>query len=205
MPKSRSNERNARGLRGRRVDVTPARTRFLIICEGERTEPGYFKCFPVPSKDIVIIGEGYNTLSLVERAEELLQEHGSDEYTDQVWCVFDKDDFPAEDFNNAIEKAKNYGFHVAYSNQAFELWYLLHFGYYDAALHRDQYITKLTDKLGKKYEKNSAGMYETLLDMQPQAIRHAQRLYGMHTSSPANDNPSTTVFLLVEELNKYLK
>ncbi len=205
MPKSRSNGRNTRGLRGRQVDITPARTRFLIVCEGARTEPGYFKCFPVPSADIVIIGEGYNTVSLVERTKELQQQHGFDEDTDQVWCVFDKDDFPAEDFNNAIEKAKKYGFRVAYTNQAFELWYLLHFDFHESNLHRDQYIIKLTDKLGKKYEKNSARMYETLRHMQPQAIRHAQRLYEQRTSSPANDNPSTTVFMLVEELNKYLK
>lgn len=41
------------------------------------------------------------------------------------WIVFDKDDY--QDFDEAIEFAGKNGFEVAYSNQAFELWFLLHF------------------------------------------------------------------------------
>ena len=35
---------------------------------------------------------------------------------DQYWVVFDKDDFPDEDFNLAIQEAKAEGFQVAWSN-----------------------------------------------------------------------------------------
>ena len=51
--------------------------------------------------------------------------------------VFDKDDYP--DFDEAIELAKKNGFEVAYSNQAFELWFLLHFKKYSGKLHRREY------------------------------------------------------------------
>jgi len=43
---------------------------FLIVCEGEKTEPNYFRKFPVDTKVIKldIQGEGKNTKSLVEKA-----------------------------------------------------------------------------------------------------------------------------------------
>ena len=205
MPKPRKVERNTRGLRGRQVDVTPLRSRFLIVCEGTRTEPAYFSSFPVASAVVEVCGEGCNTISLVKRALELRAERDFTEETDQVWCVFDKDDNSAEQFNTAIVQAREAGLGVAYSNEAFELWYLLHFAYHDTALHRDRYIEILTDKLGRKYKKNDKEMYKLLLPKQPLAIRYGKRLYEKLSSSPANDNPSTTVFMLVEALNEYLR
>ena len=41
--------------------------------------------------------------------------------------MFDKDDFSANDFNNAITIAESNNLGVAYSNQAFEYWIILHF------------------------------------------------------------------------------
>mgnify|MGYP004634043191 CR=1 FL=1 len=35
---------------------------------------------------------------------------------DQIWVVFDKDDFPDKDFNQAIISAQSNGIKVAYSN-----------------------------------------------------------------------------------------
>ena len=103
-------------------------TTFLIVCEGERTEPNYFEAFRAAGdvRKITVKGEGYNTLSLVRRTIELADEGDYD----QVWCVFDRDSFPAQTFNAALELAAQRGFYVAYSNEAFELWYLLHFHFY---------------------------------------------------------------------------
>ena len=42
-----------------------------------------------------------------------------------VWIVFDKDDF--DDFDQAIQEAINRGYNVAWSNQSFEYWLYLHF------------------------------------------------------------------------------
>ena len=100
----------------------------LIVCEGENTEPSYFRQFKLSSATIKPIGEGYNTISLVERAVQLLEERPYD----QVWCVFDADPKPdnpkqAKNFNDAVTLAEREGFGVAYSNQAFEYWLILHF------------------------------------------------------------------------------
>ena len=129
---------------------------FLIVCEGEKTEPNYFRSFPVDTKVIKldIRGEGRNTNSLVEKAIELKNGLESDE-TDRFWCVFDRDKNPknpndSQNFNSAITLARNNGIDVAYSNDAFELWYLLHFHFYNTGTSRKDYPDKLTKLLGHK-------------------------------------------------------
>jgi len=127
-----------------------------------------------------------------------------DDY-DQVWCVFDRDDVPAEQFNAAMQLAEHLGILVAYSNEAFELWYVLHFQYLDTAISRDDYKTQLTSHLGVAYCKNDPDMYSTLLSKQGDAIRNARRLYEQYSPHrPEQDNPSTTVHLLVDALNRFV-
>ena len=175
------------------------RGKFLIVCEGERTEPNYFSRFRV-SKHVEFSGLGFNTVSLVQEALKLKNQ---DDYS-QVWCVFDKDSFPLQDFNNAIQRAESNGMRAAYSNEAFEIWYLLHFNYYDTALSRDSYKNRLSACLGITYEKNSTEMYELLETRQEDAIRNAERLLQSYPShNPARDNPCTTVHCLVRELNRF--
>lgn len=178
---------------------------FLIVCEGEKTEPNYFKSFRVSSAAIEIVGSGFNTVSLVEETKRIVKKRKKyDQEYDQVWCVFDRDDYSST-FNAAIEKARSYGFKVAYSNEAFELWYLLHFMFFSSAIARCDYSLKLNEHIKGRYEKNSKTMYYELLPHQGEAIRNAQRLLDSYvTNNPNKENPSTTVHLLVEELNKYL-
>lgn len=196
-----------RGKRlGRRsVDTRPLRIRFLIACEGRKTEPNYFRRFRVNADvvELVVEGLGDNTRSLVEQVRERMR--GQD--YDRVWCVFDRDVFPAEHFNAALELAGQHGIQVAYSNPAFELWYLLHFYYYNVALSRQDCVRLLGERLGFSYKKNDPGMYDRLQERQAEAIRNAQRLLEDYAPEhrPERDNPSTTVHLLVQELNRYVR
>ncbi len=190
-----------RGYMQRKVDVRPLRETFLIVCEGAKTEPAYFKAFRVAAtvEEFNVVGLGDNTLSLVERAVKLKSERDYD----QVWCVFDRDSFPPERFNAALALAEREDMKVAYSNEAFELWYLLHFNYHDTAMSRTQYEDKLSALLGIKYKKNAPDMYERLRDRQHAAIKYATKLLATYDPCrPAQDNPSTTVHKLVEALNK---
>ena len=68
--------------------------KILIVCEGRKTEPNYFKKFPI-NKDVIEIdckGMGCNSDSLIEEAIKLKEEaeRKSERYI-QIWCVFDKD------------------------------------------------------------------------------------------------------------------
>jgi len=126
--RDRRADRGGRGFT-RKVDTRPAQKVFLIVCEGAKTEPNYFRGFKVAGNVLDVRGVGDNTLSLVEQAAKF-KERG--EY-DQTWCVFDRDSFPADRFNRALDLARRLGMRVAYSNEAFELWYLLHFAYHDCS------------------------------------------------------------------------
>ncbi len=194
------------GRLGRRAPTRRKRVRLLIVCEGSRTEPLYFMGFRVKVEDAEILGEGCNTVSLVQRTIEIRQKFLEERKEfDQVWCVFDRDEFPIQNFNRALELAAQNGIRVAYSNQAFEVWYLLHFAFHNAALHRTQYAEKLEKALSRPYRKNDPAIYEILRSKRADAIRNARRLhqdYDPHI--PVTDNPCTTVYLLVEELIKNL-
>ncbi len=178
--------------------------RILIVCEGTRTEPEYFRAFRAPSAAVKVVGTGFNTLSLVQEAHRLSSEalRTGSPY-DQVWCVFDRDSFPAEQVGAALNLAEKHRIRTAFSNEAFEIWYLLHFDYVDTAFSRSQYAGKLSTRLAKPYRKNDPGLYRDLLPMQSTAISNAQRLLERYVPrNPPEDNPSTEVHLLVMVLNK---
>jgi len=64
--------------------------------------------------------------------------------------VFDKDDFPVDDFNEAVDLAQRlFGKdRVAYSNQSFEYWLLLHFlDHQGGGMHRRQYDARINQCL----------------------------------------------------------
>ena len=201
MSKRKPFGRNLQTYSRRQVRTREPVQRFLIVCEGEKTEPQYFRKFRVSGKvEPYVRGVGYVTLSLVKRAIELTVQN---QY-DQVWCVFDLDDCPKQDFNQALELAHKSGIRVAYSIEAFEIWYLLHFNYHDTGIQRHVYLEKLSECIGREYKKNSDMMYEELESRQLNAIRNAERLLASYgNANPVENNPSTTVHLLVMELRRF--
>ena len=104
--------------------------------------------------------------------------------------------------------AEKNGFEVAYSNQAFEFWFLLHFNLYQGALHRSRYEKMLSTLLGFAYTKKSgvsSKMFKALFLKQEQAINHAKTIMKQFDgNNPAQQESSTTVYRLVEELNNFL-
>ena len=200
----------------------PPRRYYLIICEGVKTEPNYFESLkkklpPEIVHRVDVSGQGKNCLSLLKSAEEEVEKRYSSNKPPYyfVWLVFDKDSFNDSDFDNTIKKAnakRKQKWHCAWSNQAFELWYLLHFDTHSSAIHRVDYQNKIEDCMGKmgivnrKYKKNAEDMYDLLEPLQGDAIQNARIAYKAHEASviPSKMNPATTVHLLVEELIRYI-
>ena len=178
---------------------------FLIVCEGEVTEPEYFNSFRLTSANVKAIGKGMNTISLVKEAIAIrdIEKRRNRNY-DQCWVVFDKDDFPDSDFNAAIQMAQTNGFHVAYSNQAFEYWFLLHFNLYQGSIHRSRYGEMLSHLLGFRYGKtkgDSMKVFNVIYPRTRMAIDNAKNvLKAFDGSNPAKEESSTTVHQLVERL-----
>ena len=191
----------------------------LIVCEGENTEPSYFNQFRITSAKVKSVGEGYNTVSLVNRALALAQQGKFD----QVWCVFDKDDFNDNDFNSAIRIAEANNFGIAYSNQSFEYWLILHFNdHQGGGMHRDSYNDKINEHLkpfnliydGKGTKLIREDFFELLdgIDNKTSRKRVELAIFRAETNynhfdniNPAREESSTTVFRLVRELLKYVE
>ena len=83
-------------------------TRHLVVSEGKETEPRYFEGVRAAlgaangrKVAIVVKGTGKHTLDLLDFAVEHCRY--APETFDHVWLVFDKDDFPAADFD-AMER-----------------------------------------------------------------------------------------------------
>lgn len=203
----------------RKVSIRNKRKYYLIVCEGEATEPNYFEGLKLElpkgvltSYQIDIEGTGRNTQSLLIEALRLKSEYKKNQgrTIDRLWVVFDRDSFSSAYFNAAIHKCIASGIGCAWSNEAFELWYLLHFQYYEHAMSRKDYKglieNNLKPLLGEdfRYEKNSEQMYALLKKhgSQEDAIRNAKRLAKRFDGRKdyANHNPCTMVSALVEEL-----
>lgn len=142
----------------------------------------------------------------------------------EIWCVYDFDInhneyvTQVEDFNSSIKKAKANGLKVAWSNDCFELWFLLHHNYIDNCITRKEMYKILKDKWNLKSFGKEAKMLnfcKTLYDihggrisiMQNAAIKNSEKLHKSYGNDHdyASQCPCTTVYQLVRELNKYLK
>lgn len=199
--------------------------RYYIFCEGEQTEPQYFTGFkrliednPI-YKDMVLIEIepcAAETMRVIGKAEKYVTKNKIDK--GQIWCVYDKDSFPADDFNGVVSRAENLNqqnselqYHCAWSNECIELWFILHFANYRSNNHRTEYISFLNDKFKElglgKYQKNMKNIFEILVEKgNPKlAIRYAKQIIkDGKGNSPTAIAPGTKVYELVEELAKYL-
>ena len=187
----------------------PSNKLFLIVCEGRNTEVEYLRCIPAPNADVIVEGGHGSKTALVRKALKLTKQHVGRE----VWCVYDMDYDGGQvgqkqDFNESIELARRNQMNVAYSNDAFELWFVLHYQDVEQALLRYDYyriLNRLWDiddyEEKGKHKQFCQGIYDRLSSRQNQAIKRASRLFEMcKDKSFANQNPCTTVFQLINAL-----
>lgn len=192
---------------------------WLVVCEGEKTEPNYFKrLFEYANSKsdkkvkFKIDGEGRNTESLIDSIDDYFNYFDDliknvDIPYGKIFAVFDKDSFKSDKFNNAIYKAIKKGYTPIWSNECIELWFLLHFEYMDTNIIRDKYFEILSEKFCVKYKKsdNHFDMLNTEKNLKT-AVKNAKNLYCQFEDmlSFAQRAPCTTVFILVEDLENYL-
>mgnify|MGYP004685789227 CR=1 FL=1 len=113
LKKKETTAKRMRGSWGKPRTVAPSirirPERFLIVTEGTRTEPLYFEgfrrrinaAFRGEYVTLRVYGVGANTVSLFDQAKRIA-EANPDGFT-QVWIVYDKDSFPAHDFNVVVD------------------------------------------------------------------------------------------------------
>lgn len=209
-------------------DLRPIRWRkyphlFLIVCEDQKTEPYYFqkfiKDFPNETVFLRAVGTGMSSLGVVEQSliEKKKLEEESNKLVDEVWAVFDKDDADkslgnAERFISAFAKAHEYKHNIAYSNEVFELWLLLHIADVSAQkpIPRLEIYNRLNTKIKQhskykdfEYQHGNTNIVKIINDIgnEAKASERAENLLKQHKETlPIDANPSTTMHVLVKRL-----
>jgi hypothetical protein len=199
----------------------------LVICEGVKTEVNYIQglinlinaryseinreySHLFPKDRIRVFGTGRNTESLLKFTRDYAKKPENKHYT-RIWIMYDKDDFPNDNFDNTQFSINDYNdqdrqFFAAWSNECLELWFILYFQDLTVNVSREQYQVIL--KRYFDYEKNLSNLFEILDNKGDinQAILRAKKLRveNKHKNSPSQMAPVTLVYELVEELREYL-
>jgi hypothetical protein len=179
---------------------------------------------------VTVRGFGRSPSGLIEEAKKEIKKRRAEGLPDYyyVWLVFDKDEIPDGEFNRVIDMMpelsgkKKAGarsiaqWECAWSNEAFELWYLLHFcDQLGGAVRREKLQKMLEDAVRANteernfvYKKNDSNMFARLECFIPEAIDRAERAMYKQMESKgivwSSMNPATTVYKLVRGLLAYL-
>lgn len=173
--------------------------RFLIVCEDEKSGHDYLRSFPYDKEKFEFVTEGGcgNTISVVDRGLELRQEAIKNKAPfAKVFCVIDRDEHPIERYQKCFDVTYNYNdIQVIWINEAFELWYVLHFHYLDVATHRHDLAKKCSELLGRQYDKSDTSVYDCLKDKMATAEKYAEKLERLWQGEPKPylKNPSTNL------------
>jgi len=192
QPHARQAAQLVRKAKAKKADTE----RVLIVCEGSKTEPGYFteirQSCRLPSANVQVHPSqaGTDPLTVVRYAQELLCKGSLARKVERlafehVFAVFDRDDhatyFQALQEAQALDKQHRNDlkqpvrFHAIASVPCFELWLLLHFQDQQAAIHRDNVYAALRQYL-PGYAKGQGGHYAATLQHLAAAHQRATAL-----------------------------
>jgi hypothetical protein len=193
---------------------------WLFFCEGSKTEPNYIKSLVEYANSktskaklkIHVEGDGRNTKSLIRSVEDFF-ERVDNLYKDkhikyiETFVLFDKDSFSSNDFNTAIDMAISREYIPIWSNECFELWFLLHFNNHISDNGREAYYSKLKTIMGKSYKK-ADDMFPIIHSAQgiKNAVMYSKMLNKNFEDEPscAKKVPCTQMFRFIEMLEKHL-
>jgi hypothetical protein len=219
--------RNERDLVERPERVRKYKYLFLIVCEDQNTEPTYFRSFKmrIPEDTIFLheVGAGRDPKGVVEQAlaEREALEQRARKTVDTIWVVFDKDDADSNKtkikrFEDAFKIAGENGFRLAYSNEVFELWLLLHLTDVDpeVSLPRQEIYIKLETQIKALpghskfvYQHGDAAILSIIAEAgdEQSAIQRVEALVKFHgRKDPILSNPITHVQELLKDLYKWI-
>jgi RloB-like protein len=179
---------------------TPRKT-ILIVCEGEKTEPLYFRGIREHKKlktMTVKIHKAGNTdpASIINQTIDERQNLKDDDRWrsgDSAWAVFDGDEHMERDINNwrkALALAEKQKIDLAITNPSFEFWYLIHYQDAFGQMNANTAYKKLQKHLSN-YTKSQTLFPDPLLARTPDAIQRAEKIATQiaHTALAPYSNP----------------
>lgn len=202
----------------RKEAIREERKKILIVTEGEKTEPLYFKDLirkhRILTAQVDIDGSSKSCPKKVyEHAVKLYKESksGGAPY-DKVYCVFDRDSHSAYQYTlDTISTAQPSDTFVAIrSVPCFEYWLLLHFTYTTSPYAKTQKKSeadKVIDELKSYipgYEKGADSLYSDLSEQLAFAKHNSKR--SLKDAKQRNDeNPSSHIHVLIDELEAMIE
>jgi len=150
------------------------RKSFCIFTEGE-TEKIYFKDFGIAAVTVRCLGGG-GVLHLVSETVAYMRQPKYSGY-DYYWLVFDKDDNSGDDIQQAISIAEKNKIRWCFSNPCFEIWFLLHFDFFQSATTSKELKTRLIPSRIPGYEETMPGVFDILKSRQDFAVGNSLRLW----------------------------
>ncbi len=213
----RSNQPLSPPRRGRIVH-----SRLLIVCEGEKTEPTYFRSLWSEHRNNSNLvakikqgsgGSAIETVDLAIRIQKEAVDSGNDCY-DEIWCVIDVEaGFSNSKIASALtiaareNKKNNLKFQIVLSNPCFECWYLAHFEPTSRSFNHCDDVQVQLNKHWKKafgadYSKNDKDHYEKLKDKLTTAKANSKIVDENFPdgTDQISKNSSTEVYQLIERL-----
>ncbi len=202
-----------RGVARRAASRRSPKTTILIVGEGQKTEPNYFRELRrednVADKFAVKVkkGHGVSPERVVEEAigHKQQAERREEDY-DQVWCVLDVEG-PAHRvaLGRAVALAAQPGITLCLSNPCFEVWLLAHFERKARAYNDCDHVIAQLNKWWQKhcrqdYRKNDDRVYHRVSDLTQTAVDNAKcvrETYHRGVDNTADCNSSTEVYRLV--------
>lgn len=215
-PKERQQKQLER-KQGRRASYD----RILIVSEGSKTEPNYFREIRVAHRlhtanvEVQPSELGTSPIQVVQYANALFEQGDRHKKIqprafEQVYAVFDRDDHGsyfealqlAESLDGRLrnDNKRPVRFRAIASVPSFELWLLLHYADIQAPLHRDEVMRRLKQHM-PGYEKGAGGAFATTRGLVELATQRAQVLAERFTAYDAPE-PFTAIAELVELLTK---
>lgn len=206
--------RNAPSYQRRRSKKQPSGRSFLIVTEGEKTEPNYLKSLRnrlrLAAADVKIVHpEGTDPKTLVREAIELRNQRKKEARTgqtvayDEVWVVFDLER-PHDERRRLAREARTIkgasDIRFAKSDPCFEFWLLLHEKYTTRQFQDCSELVRELKKYLPKYKKGEP-LPADFLDKTPTAVCHAEKSRVHHCTCDGSGNPSTEMDKLVRSLN----
>lgn len=193
------------------------RKSFYILTNGKETEKNYFDL--VKSKksiyDVKVEFHNDDPAGLVKIGAQLLKSGAN-----QVWCVFDIDNtFEEGSLVAALNFSKQYGVNIVFSNMAFEVWLLSHYGKVGNTMSNNQLLKAMDELLLKKlgetssYNKSDKNILKKhFLPKLDDAVTNSKVIYQKRVAEHEKKydgnkgyriwewNPCTNVYMLIEAL-----
>ncbi len=194
-------------LKRKKASKEPKR-KFILVCEGSKTERDYFDALGAEYCGAIIkiefIGGVGDPSAVAKRAIDEIRERGlqkkgteisrldSFEDNDEVWAVFDRDKH--KHYDEPIKQCEKEQVQVARSNPCFELWMILHIEDYDKACDHKS-IQKDLSNVCKEYNSRSktADCTKLVVDVITAETRALKLLRNRRQQRMPFGPPSTTV------------